>query len=77
MSRVIEEHHGSIRVEEESASLRKELGLTDLVLTQILYVVGLSWVGAAAKLGIARSTLDSKIRTLKINKNRFKAPPEP
>src|SRR6266567_2822874 len=28
--------------------------------------------GAAAKLGIARSTLDSKIRTLKIDKNRFK-----
>ena len=28
--------------------------------------------GAAAKLGIARSTLDSKIRLLKINKNRFK-----
>jgi DNA-binding NtrC family response regulator len=31
--------------------------------------------GAAAKLGIARSTLDSKIRSLNINKNRFKAPP--
>jgi DNA-binding NtrC family response regulator len=30
--------------------------------------------GAAAKLGIARSTLESKIRLLKINKNRFKAP---
>jgi PAS domain S-box-containing protein len=29
--------------------------------------------GAAAKLGIARSTLDSKIKTLKIDKNRFKA----
>jgi PAS domain S-box-containing protein len=29
--------------------------------------------GAAAKLGIPRSTLESKIRTLKINKNRFKA----
>jgi PAS domain S-box-containing protein len=29
--------------------------------------------GAAAKLGIARSTLESKIRSLKINKNRFKA----
>ena len=29
--------------------------------------------GAAAKLGIARSTLESKIRLLKINKNRFKA----
>jgi len=28
--------------------------------------------GAAAKLGIARSTLGSKIRTLKIDKNRFK-----
>jgi PAS domain S-box-containing protein len=29
--------------------------------------------GAAAKLGIPRSTLESKIRSLKINKNRFKA----
>jgi DNA-binding NtrC family response regulator len=29
--------------------------------------------GAAAKLGIARSTLESKIQSLKINKNRFKA----
>lgn len=41
----------SRHVEEESAQLRKELGLRDLVLTQILYVVGLSWVGTAAKLG--------------------------
>ena len=31
--------------------------------------------GAAAKLGIARSTLESKIRSLKINKNRFKTIP--
>jgi formate hydrogenlyase transcriptional activator len=29
--------------------------------------------GAAAKLGIPRSTLESKIRSLKINKNRFRA----
>ena len=29
--------------------------------------------GAAAKLGIARSTLESKIQSLNINKNRFKA----
>ncbi|WP_263358597.1 PAS domain-containing protein [Acidicapsa ligni] len=29
-------------------------------------------VGAAAKLGMPRSTLESKIRSLKINKNRFK-----
>ena len=28
--------------------------------------------GAAAKLGIAHSTLESKIRSLKINKNHFK-----
>jgi transcriptional regulator with GAF, ATPase, and Fis domain len=31
--------------------------------------------GAAAKLGIPRSTLESKIRSLKINKNRFRAIP--
>jgi formate hydrogenlyase transcriptional activator len=30
--------------------------------------------GAAAKLGIPRSTLESKIRFLKIDKNRFKSP---
>jgi glutamate:GABA antiporter len=41
-------------VEQESSHLRKELGLTDLVLTQIMYVVGLSWVGTAAKLGTAQ-----------------------
>jgi formate hydrogenlyase transcriptional activator len=28
--------------------------------------------GAAVKLGMPRSTLESKIRSLKINKNRFK-----
>ena len=32
--------------------------------------------GAAAKLGVARSTLESKIRSLKIDKNRFKMEPE-
>jgi PAS domain S-box-containing protein len=31
--------------------------------------------GAAAKLGISRSTLESKIRSLNINKNRFRAIP--
>jgi len=35
----------------EQASLRKELSLRDLVLAQILCVVGSSWVGVAAKLG--------------------------
>jgi formate hydrogenlyase transcriptional activator len=32
--------------------------------------------GAAAKLGIPRSTLESKIKALKIDKNRFKMDPE-
>ena len=40
-------------VETRSGSLKKPLGLFDLVLTQILFVVGSSWVGAAAKLGQA------------------------
>jgi amino acid transporter len=35
----------------EQASLRKELGLRDLVFAQILCVVGSAWVGIAAKLG--------------------------
>ena len=39
------------QVEAHSASLKKELGLRDLVLQQIVYVVGTIWVGTAAKLG--------------------------
>jgi amino acid transporter len=39
------------RVEAHSASLRKELGVRDLALTQILFIVGLSWIGVAGKLG--------------------------
>ena len=35
------------------ASLRKELGLGDLVLAQVLCVVGSTWAGVAAKLGRA------------------------
>ncbi len=38
-------------VSSHSAELKKELGLGDLILTQILYVVGSHWVGTAAKLG--------------------------
>ncbi len=37
----------------EQAVLRKELGLGDLVLAQVLCVVGSTWVGIAAKLGRA------------------------
>ena len=39
------------RVEAHSASLKKELGVRDLALTQILFIVGLSWIGVAGKLG--------------------------
>ena len=35
----------------EETTLRKELGLKDLVLAQVLCVVGSGWVGVAAKLG--------------------------
>ena len=35
----------------QSVDLRRELGLGDLALTQILFVVGLPWVGVAAKQG--------------------------
>ena len=37
----------------QDTNLRKEMGLRDLVLAQILCVVGSSWVGIAAKLGRA------------------------
>jgi amino acid transporter len=39
-----------------STDLKRELGLPNLVFTQILFVMGLSWVGAAAKLGPAHTT---------------------
>src|SRR5438045_1341764 len=38
-------------VEQHSVALKKPLGLRDLVFTQIVFVVGSSWVGAGAKLG--------------------------
>src|SRR5256714_2968946 len=39
------------QVERRSAVFKNELGLTDLALTQILCIVGLPWVGVAAKQG--------------------------
>ena len=39
------------RVVAQSAVFKKELTLRDLVLTQVVFVVGTSWVGTAAKLG--------------------------
>jgi len=40
-----------------STQLRRDLGLIDLTLTQILFVVGLPWVGVAAKQGTAHVVL--------------------
>jgi amino acid transporter len=41
------------RVEAHSASLKKELGVRDLALTQILFIIGLTWIGVAGTLGSA------------------------
>jgi len=39
------------RVEARSGVFKKELGLTDLALTQVLFIIGLPWIGVAAKQG--------------------------
>src|SRR5450759_189175 len=39
------------RTERQSASLKRELRLPDLVLLQVLLIMGLPWIGYAAKLG--------------------------
>lgn len=51
-----EPHKGELaelerEVEQRSAVFKKELGLVDLVLSQVVFVVGTIWVGWAAKLG--------------------------
>jgi glutamate:GABA antiporter len=44
-------------IDQRSADLSKDLGLVDLTLTQILFIVGLPWVGVAAKQGPAHVVL--------------------
>jgi len=39
------------QVEAQSASLRKVLRVRDLALTQILFIIGLTWIGVAGRLG--------------------------
>src|SRR5215472_7373629 len=39
------------QVELQSAELKKELRLRDLVLSQLLYIIGLQFIGSAGKLG--------------------------
>ena len=43
-------------IEARSAVFKKELGLFDLVLTQVVFVVGTFWVGWAARIGHDQST---------------------
>jgi amino acid transporter len=38
-------------VEAHSASLKRVLGVRDLALTQILFIIGLTWIGVAGKIG--------------------------
>lgn len=42
---------GELDVERHSAELKKELSLPNLVFTQVLAILGLSWIGIAGKLG--------------------------
>lgn len=51
LSPMTELAQGEAHVKAHSASLKKELGVRDLVLTQILFIVGLAWIGVAGKLG--------------------------
>lgn len=39
------------RIEARSGAFKKELGLADLAFTQVLFIVGLPWIGVAAKQG--------------------------
>src|SRR4029078_8919136 len=45
------------RVEERSSVFRKELGLTDIIFTQILFIVGLPLFGGSAKQGGSHAVL--------------------
>lgn len=42
---------------DDAHGLRRELGVTSLVLTQILYIVGASWIGVAATVGKGHAAL--------------------
>src|SRR5580698_4026758 len=44
---------GELNVELHSAELKKELSLPNRVFTQVLAILGLSWIGTAGKLGSA------------------------
>ena len=51
MTQTAELKNAEANVQARSESLKKELGVRDLTLTQILFIVGLTWIGVAGKLG--------------------------
>ncbi len=69
--RPIEAGSGEVYLSEKVAATEREI-IEEALRESQGRIFGPS--GAAAKLGIARSTLESKIRSLNINKHRFKAP---
>jgi hypothetical protein len=56
------------RLRSENVALREEIDKASM----FEEIVGTSPAFAAVKLGMPRSTMESKIRSFKINKNRFK-----
>ena len=62
---------------------KRGLGLSEKLVAQEKEMIEAAWresggrvsgpAGAAARLGMPASTLDSKIKSLKISKNRFKS----
>jgi len=46
-----------VEAEVRTVELRRDLGVSDLTLTQVLFIVGLPWVGVAAKQGPAHVVL--------------------
>jgi glutamate:GABA antiporter len=46
-----------VETEVKTVELRRDLGVSDLTLTQVLFIVGLPWVGVAAKQGPAHVLL--------------------
>jgi PAS domain S-box-containing protein len=71
LGQIIKWYGSSIEIQERKIAEAEEKQAIEAALTESRgRVSGPS--GAAARLGIARSTLESKITTLKIDKNRFK-----
>jgi hypothetical protein len=61
------------RIESTKAPLRKTISYLPDTTSSRIRISTFVKIGTASKLGMPRSALESKIRSLKVNKNRFKA----